>query len=103
MPRKKKIDELVVVQLLKQAKDQIDDPIEVNRLLREVGKFFEPLTGKAMIEGGSRAQVIALLERGEKAEALTAIDGFIDTYRKRIGPEAIPQSPPDQPPPSCTS
>ena len=102
MARKKKIDELVVVKLLNRAKDQIDDPIEVNRLLREVGKFFDPLTGKAMIEGGSRAQVIALIERGEKAEALAAIDGFIDTYQKRIEPEAIPQSPADQSSSSCT-
>ncbi len=102
MARKKKIDELVVVKLLNRAKDQIDDPIEVNRLLREVGKFFDPLTGKAMIEGGSRAQVIALIERGEKVEALRAIDGFIDTYQKRIEPEATPQSPVNQPSPSCT-
>lgn len=102
MPRKKKIDELVVVKLLNWAKDHIDDPIEVNRLLREVGKFFDPLTGKAMIEGGSRAQVIALIERGEKAEAVAAIDGFIDTYQKRIEPEATPQPPADQPSPSCT-
>ncbi len=101
MARKKKIDELVVVKLLNRAKDRIDDPVEVNRLLREVGKFFDPLTGKAMIEGGSRAQVIALIEQGERAEALAAIDGFIDTYQKRIEPEAISQPPEDQSSPSC--
>ena len=103
MPRKKKIDELVVVKLLNRAKDHIDDPIEVNRLLREVGKFFDPLTGKAMIEGGSRAQVIALIERGDEVEALAAIDGFIATYQKRIEPESTPPPPADQAAPSCAS
>ena len=44
MWRKKKVDEWVVVKLLNRAKAEIDDPMEVNRLLREVGKFFYPLT-----------------------------------------------------------
>src|SRR3972149_1744551 len=78
MARKKVIDELVVIKLLKRAKSELDDPIEVNRLLREVGKFYDPMTGKAMIDGASRAQVIALIERGDKAEALAAIDQYIE-------------------------
>ena len=89
MPRKKVIDELVVVKLLNRAKAQIDDPIEVNRLLREVGKFYDPMTGKAMIDGASRAQIIALIERSDKAEALAAIDHFIESYLKRVQPESI--------------
>lgn len=103
MPRKKKIDEVVVVKLLNLAKGQIDDPVEVNRILREVGKFFDPLTGKAMIEGASRAQVIALLERGEKAEALATIDRYIDNYQKRIEPEPPQESAPNQRLPSCSA
>lgn len=103
MPRKKKIDEVVVVKLLNLAKGQIDDPVEVNRLLREVGKFFDPLTGKAMIEGASRAQVIALLERGEKAEALATIDRYIDNYQKRIEPEPTQEPAAGQRLPSCSS
>lgn len=103
MPRKKKIDELVVIELLKQAKGKIDDPIEVNRLLREVGKFFDVLTGGAMIDGGSRHRIVTLVERGEKAEALAAIDRFIETYQKVVEPEAAPKSPADQPSSSCAA
>ena len=95
MPRKKKIDELVVVDLLNRAKGHIDDPMEVNRLLREVAKFYDPLTGKAMIEAVSRAQVIAFLERGEKAKALAAIDRYIDTFQRRIEPESFKKPPAD--------
>ena len=102
MPRKKVIDELTVVKLLKQAKGEIDDPIEVNRLLREVGKFYDPMTGKAMIDGASRARVIALIERGDKPEALAAIDHFIEDYLQRVQPEPPQPSPEDQPFPSCT-
>ena len=102
MPRKKVIDELTVVKLLKQAKGEIDDPIEVNRLLREVGKFYDPMTGKAMIDGASRARVIALIERGDKPEALAAIDQYIEDYLKRVQPEPSQPSPEGQPFPSCT-
>ena len=98
MARKKVIDELTVVKLLKQAKSELDDPIEVNRLLREVGKFYDPMTGKAMIDGASRAQVIALIERGERAEALAAIDQYIENYQKRVEPDSSQATPPEQHP-----
>jgi len=96
--RKKVIDELTVVKLLKQAKSELDDPIEVNRLLREVGKFYDPMTGKAMIDGASRAQVIALIERGERAEALAAIDQYIENYQKRVEPDSSQTPSPEQDP-----
>jgi hypothetical protein len=96
--RRKVIDELVVIKLLKRAKSELDDPIEVNRLLREVGKFYDPMTGKAMIDGASRAQVIALIERGERAEALAAIDQYIENYQKRVEPDSSQEPPPEQHP-----
>ena len=96
--RKKVIDELTVVKLLKQAKGELDDPMEVNRLLREVGKFYDPMTGKAMIDGASRAQVIALIERGERAEALAAIDQYIENYQKRVEPDSSQTPSPEQHP-----
>ena len=95
MPRKKVIDELVVVKLLKRVKEQLDDPIEVNRLLREVAKFYDPMTGKAMIDGLSRQRIVTLVERGAKAEALAAIDQFLDTYQQRIEPESFQKPPAD--------
>jgi hypothetical protein len=101
MWRKVKVDELVVIKLLNRAKAAIDDPAEVNRLLREVGKFLDPLTGQAMIEGGARARVIALLERNEKAEALAMIDGFVERYQRRLEPAASPACSPDQGEPAC--
>lgn len=88
MPRKKKIDELVVVRLLNEAKARLDDPVELNRTLREVAKFFDPLTGKAMIEGSARQQIVMLAERGNKAEAVAAIEHYLDTYQKRIEPSS---------------
>jgi hypothetical protein len=88
VPRKKKIDELVVVKLLNRAKARLDDPVELNRTLREVAKFFDPLTGKAMIEGSARQQIVMLAERGNKAEAVAAIEHYLDTYQKRIEPSS---------------
>jgi len=95
VPRKKVIDELVVVKLLNRAKEQLDDPIEVNRLLREVAKFYDAMTGKAMIDGLSRQRIVTLVERGAKAEALAAIDHYLDAYQKRIEPESFRKPPAD--------
>jgi hypothetical protein len=96
--RKKKVDEWVVVTLLNRAKAEIDDPSEVNRLLREVGKFFDPLTGNAMIDGGARAEVMILLERGARPEVLTTIDRYIENLQRRVEPEIPAQSCADQSP-----
>jgi hypothetical protein len=96
--RKKVIDELVVIKLLKRAKSELDDPIEVNRLLREVAKFYDPMTGKAMIDGLSRQRIVTLVERGDKAEALAAIDQYIENYQKRVEPDSSQTPPPEQHP-----
>ena len=95
MARKKVIDELVVIKLLKRAKGELDDPIQVNRLLREVAKFYDPMTGKAMIDGLSRQRIVTLVERGDKAEALAAIDQYIENYQKRVEPDSS-QTPPSE-------
>jgi hypothetical protein len=99
--RKKKVDEWVVVTLLSRAKAEIHDPVAVNRLLREVGKFFDPLTGRAMIEGSARAEVATLLERGETEAALAAIDRHIETQQRRVEPKASRESGAEQP--ACSS
>ncbi len=101
MWRKKKVDEWVVVKLLNRAKAEIDDPLEVNRLLREVGKFFDPLTGRAMIDGQARAEVMTVLERGAKSEVLATIDRYIENFQRRVEPQEPPQSCADQP--ACTA
>jgi hypothetical protein len=103
MWRKKKVDELVVVKLLNRAKAAMDDPVEVNRLLREVGKFFDPLTGEAMLDGTARATLVGMLDRGEKAEVLAAIDRHIENFQKRIEPEKGGEPSPDQRSPACAS
>ncbi|HSB72283.1 MAG TPA: hypothetical protein VLH58_07790 [Candidatus Methylomirabilis sp.] len=97
MWRKKKVDEWVVVTLLNQAKAEIHDPDAVNRLLREVGKFFDPLTGRAMLEGGARAEVMTHLERGEREAALASIDRHIETCQRRVEPRASRESCVEQP------
>lgn len=91
MKRRKVIDELVVVKLLKRAKGELDDSMEVNRLLRELAKFYDPLTGNAMIDGPSRQRIVSLVEQGDKAEALAAIDRYIEDYQRRVEPEAFQQ------------
>lgn len=97
MQRRMKRDQLVVLKVFDQVKAVLDDPFETNRLLRELGKFYDPVTGAAIIDGAARKRLIDMLERGQRHEVLAAIDGYIEDYTAQL-PEAARATPAGQPP-----
>ena len=97
MQRRMKRDQVVVLKILDQVKAHLDDPLEANRLLRELGKFYDPVIGAAIVDGLSRKRLVELLERGEQGEVTAAIDRYIETYAAQLpGPPPPGQS--DRPP-----
>ena len=97
MQRRMKRDEVVVVQILDQVKAHLDDALETNRLLRELGKFYDPVTGAAMVDGATRKRLVDLLERGERGEVAAAIDRYIEAYTGQLhgtGPPGQSDRPP---------
>ena len=87
MQRRMKRDQLVVLKVFDQVKAVLEDPSETNRLLRELGKFYDPVTGAAIIDGAARKRLIDMLERGERNEVLAAINRYIEEYTGQL-PEA---------------
>ena len=84
MQRRMKRDQVVVVRLLEQIKNHLDTPLEANRLLRELGKFYDPVRGAAVMEGAERKRLVNLLERGERGEVCAAIDRHIEVYLAQL-------------------
>ena len=84
MQRRMKRDQVVVLRILDMVKAHLDDPLEANRLLRELGKFYDPVTGAAMVDGATRKHLVGLLERGERDEVAAAIDRHIEDYLAQL-------------------
>lgn len=84
MQRRMKRDQVVVVKILEQIKNHLDDPLEANRLLRELGKFYDPVTGAAVMNGAARKRLVDLLERGQRGEVCAAIDRHIEDYLAQL-------------------
>ena len=97
MQRRMKRDQVVVLKILDQVKAHLDDPLETNRLLRELGKFYDPVLGAAIVDGAARKRLIDLLERGERNEVSAAIDRYIETYAAQL-PGPAPPGQSDRPP-----
>jgi len=90
MQRRMKRDQVVVLKIFDMVKAHLDDPLETNRLLRELGKFYDPVTGAAMVDGATRKRLLDLLERGERDEVAAAIDRYIETYAAQLPETARP-------------
>ena len=90
MQRRMKRDQVVVLKILDMVKEHLDDPLETNRLLRELGKFYDPVIGAAMVDGATRKRLVDLLERGERDEVAAAIDGYIEAYTAQLPETARP-------------
>ncbi len=84
MQRRMKRDQVVVLKILEQVKVCLGDPLEANRLLRELGKFYDPVTGAAVMNGAERKRLVDLLERGEREEVCGAIDRHIEDYLAQL-------------------
>ena len=80
MQRRMKRDQVVVVRLLERIKENLDDPLEANRLLRELGKFYDPVAGAAIVDGEARRGLLERIERGERDEVAEIIDRYIENY-----------------------
>ena len=59
--------------LIDQLKENLADLAEVRRILRELGRFYDPVLGGAIMEVGHQRAIVEALEAGRQAEALTLI------------------------------
>ena len=68
--------------LIEQLKESLEDLAEVRRILRELGRYYDPVLGGAIMEVGHQRAIVEALEAGRQAEALTLIQQRYELYLK---------------------
>jgi hypothetical protein len=60
--------------LFREAEAYLDDHDRVNGILRELGKVYNPITDRAIVELQTRQEVMALLRAGQREAAAKLLD-----------------------------
>ena len=77
--RKREDHALVLIEKLK---ENLADLAEVRRILRELGRYYDPVLGGAVMEVGHQRAIVEALEGGRQAEALTLIQQRYELFLK---------------------
>ena len=70
------------LQLIERLKESLDDVTEVRRILRELGRYYDPVLGGAIMEVGHQRAIVEALEAGRAAEALALVQHRYELYLK---------------------
>ena len=70
------------LQLIEHLRESLDDPGEVRRILRELGRYYDPVLGGAIMEVGHQRAIVEALEAGRRADALVLIEHRYELYLK---------------------
>lgn len=76
--------------LFRQAEANLANPRQVDRILLELGKCYNPLTNGPIVDLATRRQIVELLQAGESENARALLDDRLMRYAKidRKGPES---------------
>ena len=72
------------VDVFREAFAHLDDPARVDRLLFDLGRYYNALTDAPIVDLATRRQVAECLARGAVADARTLLTGCLDRYRGGI-------------------
>jgi len=70
------------LQLIERLKESLDDLIEVRKILRELGRYYDPVLGGAIMEVANQRAIVEALEAGRRAEALDLVEHRYQLYVK---------------------
>ena len=68
--------------MIDRLKESLGDFAEVRRILRELGRYYDPVLGGAIMEVGHQRAIVEALEAGRQAVALTLIEQRYELYLK---------------------
>jgi len=68
--------------LIGKLKESLADLSEVRRILRELGRYYDPVLGGAIMEVGHQRVIVEALETGRQAEALALVEQRYELYLK---------------------
>jgi hypothetical protein len=75
--------------LIERLKENLADLAEARRILRELGRYYDPVLGGAIMEVAHQRAIVEALEAGRQAEALAVIELRYELYlkdRAHLGP-----------------
>lgn len=76
------------VNLFREAKANLGDVGRVDRILLELGRFYDPLVGGAIVDVATRIRIVEALRAGRTQEALRLLEERLVLYTKfDVGPE----------------
>ena len=76
------------VNLFREAKANLGDVRRVDRILLELGRFYDPLAGGAIVDLPTRIRIVEALRAGRAEEALRLLDERLALYTQfDAGPE----------------
>jgi len=70
------------LQLIERLKESLDDLTEARSILRELGRYYDPVLGGAIMEVAHQRAIVEALETGRRAEALALIEYRYELYLK---------------------
>jgi hypothetical protein len=68
------------LQLIERLKENLDDVAEVRKILRELGRYYDPVLGGAIMEVGHQRVIVEALDAGRRAEALALVQHRYELY-----------------------
>lgn len=69
------------VDMLRQAREKLDDVDEVNRILAELGRYYNAIADASVVPLGTRKRIIEALEAGNRRGAEALLDECLAKYR----------------------
>ena len=70
------------LQLIDRLRASLDDLTEVRRILRELGRYYDPVLGGAIMEVAHQRPIVEALLAGRRAEAMALIERRYELYLK---------------------
>jgi len=70
------------LQLIERLKESLDDLVEVRKILRELGRYYDPVLGGAIMEVANQRAIVEALEAGRRSEALDLVEHRYQLYLK---------------------
>lgn len=76
------------VNLFREARGHLGDVRRVDRILLELGRFYNPLTDNAIVDPPTRRRILDLIQAGEVEEAGRLLDERLFLYTTAMPAEA---------------
>lgn len=68
--------------LIEELKENLHDVMQARRILRELGRYYDPVLGGAIMEVSHQRAIVEAIEAGRNAEALATVEERYRLYIK---------------------